>query len=152
MSRIEIIEKPLPAIRLAARSAVVAEQPEVPGVVGPLFDSVAAILVPAGVPGGVPVAEYDMGEDGLRITAGFAHSGPVPDGAEAVDLPAVPAAVCGVHLGSMEHIGESWQAVHAEIIARGFTLSGPCREVYLRSESTDQADWVTELQQPVARA
>ena len=152
MSRIEIIEKPLPALRLAARSAVVAEQPEVPGVVGPLFDSVAAILVPAGVPGGVPVAEYDMGEDGLRITAGFAHSGPVPDGAEAVDLPAVPAAVCGVHLGSMEHIGESWQAVHAEIIARGFTLSGPCREVYLRSESTDQADWVTELQQPVARA
>ena len=93
-----------------------------------------------------------MGEDGLRITAGFAHTGPVPDGTEAVELPAVPTAVCGVHLGSMEHIAESWQAVHAEILARGFTLSGPCREVYLRSETADQADWVTELQQPVARA
>ena len=152
MAQIEIIEKPLPAIRLAARSAVVSEQPEVPGVVGPLFDAVATLLSTSGTPGGVPVAEYDMGEDGLRITAGFAHTGPVPDGAEAVELPAVTEAVCGVHLGSMERIGESWQAVHAEIIARGLTLSGPCREVYLRSESADQADWVTELQQPVARS
>ncbi|WP_433122343.1 MerR family transcriptional regulator [Arthrobacter koreensis] len=152
MTQIEIIEKPLPAVRLAARRAVVSEQPEVPRVVGPLFDAVGALLAPSGTPGGVPVAEYDMGEDGLRITAGFAHTGPVPDGAEAVELPAVPTAVCGVHLGSMEHIAESWQAVHAEILARGFTPSGPCREVYLRSESADQADWVTELQQPVARA
>lgn len=152
MAQIEIIEKPLPAVRLAAHTAVVAEQPEVPGVVGPLFDSVAALLAQSGSPAGVPVAQYDMGEDGMRIIAGFASSGPIPDGAEEVQLPAVPAAVCGVHLGSMEHIGESWQAVHAEIIARGFTLSGPCREVYLRSESEDQSDWVTELQQPVTGA
>jgi len=151
MAQIEIIEKPLPAIRLAARSAVVAEQPEVPGVVGPLFDSVAALLASAGTEAGVPVAQYDMGEDGMRIVAGFASSGPVPDGAEAVNLPAVPTAVCGVHLGSMDRIGESWQAVHGEIIARGFTLSGPCREVYLRSESDNQGDWVTELQQPVTK-
>ena len=152
MAQIEIIEKPLPAIRLAARSAVVSEQPEVPGVVGPLFDAVATLLSASGTPGGVPVAEYDMGEDGPRSTAGLAHTGPGPGGARAGERPAGTEAVCGVHLGSMERIGESWQAVHAEIIARGLTLSGPCREVYLRSESADQADWVTELQQPVARS
>ena len=152
MAQIEIIEKPLPALRLAARHAMVAEQPEVPGVVGPLFDSVAALLAPSGAPAGVPVAQYDMGEDGMRITAGFASPDPVPDGVEAVELPSVPMAICGVHLGSMDGIADSWQAVHTEIIARGLTPSGPCREVYLRSGSEDQADWVTELQQPVGKA
>src|SRR5690606_27750840 len=35
MSQIEIVEKSLPAVRLAARRAVVADQPEVASVVGP---------------------------------------------------------------------------------------------------------------------
>ena len=152
MSQVEIVTKSLPAIRLAARSAVVAEQPEVAGVVGPLFDAVGQVLSSAGVSPDTPVAEYEMGEDGLRIVAGYAVGQAVPDGLLSVDLPAVPTAVCGVHLGAMDRIGESWQAVHAEIIARGFAPSGPCREVYVRAVSEDQSDWVTELQQPVERA
>jgi effector-binding domain-containing protein len=51
----------------------------------------------------------------------------------------------------MDRIHESWQAVHTEILARGFVPDGPCRENYIRAESDDQADWVTELQQPVRR-
>ena len=151
MAQVEIIERSLPAVRLAARTATVAEQPEVAGVVGPLFDGVAEALRTVGGSLETPIAQYEAGEDGLRITAGYASTAPVPDGVEAVDLPRVPTAVCGVHLGPMDTIAESWQAVHAEIIARGFTLAGPCREVYLRAESEDQADWVTELQQPVTR-
>ena len=152
MSQIEIISKSLPAVRLAARTAVVAEQPEVAGVVGPLFDAVGEALAAAGASLETPIAQYEMGEDGLRIVAGYAISATAPGGVDTVDLPAVPAAICGVHLGTMDRIGESWQAVHAEIIARGFAPSGPCREVYVRAVSDDQADWVTELQQPVERA
>ena len=152
MSQIEIISKSLPALRLAARSAVVAEQPEVAGVVGPLFDAVGEVLAAAGASLETPIAQYEMGEDGMRIVAGYAVSVTAPDGADTVDLPAVPAAICGVHLGAMDRIGESWQAVHAEIIARGFAPSGPCRELYVRAVSDDQSDWVTELQQPVERA
>ena len=152
MSQIEIISKSLPAVRLAARTAVVAEQPEVAGVVGPLFDAVGEILSAAGASLETPIAQYEMGEDGMRIVAGYAVGQGVPDGVVAVDLPAVPAAICGVHLGTMDRIGESWQAVHAEIIARGFAPSGPCREVYVRAASADQSGWVTELQQPVERA
>lgn len=151
MTQIEIIEKSLPAVRLAARTAAVAEQPEVAGVVGPLFDDVARVLSAAGGSLETPIAQYEAGEDGMRITAGYAATGKIPEGVEAVELPRVPAAICGVHLGPMDRIGESWQAVHAEIIARGYTPSGPCREVYLRAESEDQTDWVTELQQPVTR-
>ncbi|GAA3294011.1 hypothetical protein ACFFON_11475 [Arthrobacter citreus] len=99
MSQIEVIQKSLPALRLAARTAVVSEQPEVPGVVGPLFDAVAAALQPTGAPLDTPVAQYDAGEGGLRILAGYAYTGDVPDGVEAVQLPAVETALCGVHWG-----------------------------------------------------
>ena len=152
MSRIEIIAKPLPAVRLAARTAVVAEQPEVPGVVGPLFEAVGDAVASAGETPGTPVAQYEMGEDGMDIVVGYTVAGEVPGTLSGVDLPAVPMAICGVHLGAMDRIGDSWQALHTEIIARGFAPSGPCREVYLRSDSANQQDWVTELQQPVERA
>ncbi|MFJ6453445.1 GyrI-like domain-containing protein [Paenarthrobacter sp. NPDC091669] len=149
MSQIEIIEKPLPAIRLAARRTVVADQPEVASVVGPSFDAVSRII--GGERGTLetPVALYETVEDGLQIIAGYAYTGAARDGFEIVELPAVENAVCGVHLGSMEHIAESWQALHAEIFARGLVHSGPCRELYVRAISEDQSDWVTELQQPV---
>lgn len=151
MSQIEIIEKPLPAVRLAARRAVVADQPEVARVVGPSFDAVSQIIGDQQGSLETPVALYEMVEDGLHIITGYAYTGPARDGIEIIELPAVEKAVCGVHLGSMEHIAESWQALHAEIFARGLIPSGPCRELYVRAVSEDQSDWVTELQQPVRR-
>lgn len=152
MSQIEIIEKSLPAVRLAARRAVVSDQPEVAGVVGPSFDAVAAII--GDEPGALttPIAQYETIEDGLQIIVGYAYGGPAGDGFEIIDLPAADNAICGIHLGSMDRIAESWQAIHSEIFARGLVHAGPCRELYVRAISEDQADWVTELQQPVRPA
>lgn len=152
MSTIEIIEKPLPAVRLAARRVVVTDQPEVAGVVGPAFDDVAAVV--GGESGSLttPIAQYDSKEDGLEIVVGYAYTGPAREGIEIIDLAPFEVGICGVHLGSMERIAQSWQAIHAEILARGFVPSGPCRELYVRAASDDQSDWVTELQQPVTRA
>lgn len=151
MSQIEIIEKSLPAVRLAARRAIVPEQPDVAGVVGPVFDAVAELIGDERGSLATPIAQYETIEDGLQIIAGYAYNGPSRDGFEVVELPAAEAAVCGIHLGSMDHIAESWQAIHAEIFARGLVHSGPCRELYVRATSEDQSDWVTELQQPVTR-
>lgn len=151
MSQIEIIEKPLPALRLAARHTVVADQPEVASFVGPSFDAVAQIIGDEHGTLETPLALYETVENGLHIIAGYAYLGPAREGFEIIELPAVEVAVCGVHLGSMEHIAESWQALHAEIFARGLVQSGPCRELYVRATSEDQTDWVTELQQPVRR-
>lgn len=149
MSQIEIIEKPLPVVRLAARRAVVADQPEVAGVVGPAFDAIAEIIGNEQGALATPIAQYATIDDGLQIIVGYAYSGPVREGFEIIELPAADA-VCGIHLGPMEHIAESWQALHAEIFARGLVHSGPCRELYVRAVSDDQNDWVTELQQPVS--
>jgi DNA-binding transcriptional MerR regulator/effector-binding domain-containing protein len=149
MSQIEIIEKSLPAVRLAAVRNVVADQPEVAGVVGPAFDAVAEIIGEEGGSLTTPIAQYESIDDGLQVIVGYAYGGPARDGFEIIELPAAETAVCGIHLGSMEHIDESWQALHAEIFARGLVHSGPCRELYVRAISEDQSDWVTELQQPV---
>lgn len=70
---------------------------------------------------------------------------------EIIELPAADEAVCGIHLGSMDRISESWHAIHTEIFARGLVHDGPCRELYVRAVAEDQSDWVTELQQPVRR-
>lgn len=151
MSQIEIIDKPLPAVRLAAIRTVVADQPAVAGVVGPAFDAVAEIIGDTHSLA-TPIAQYETLDDGLQVVAGYTYSGPARDGFEIVELPGATEAVCGIHLGSMEHIAESWHAIHTEIFARGLVHDGPCRELYVRAVSEDQSDWVTELQQPVRRS
>ncbi len=152
MSQIEIVEKSLPAVRLAAHRVTVAEQPQVKDVVGPTFDAVAAAIALHGAGRGLPIAQYDMTETGLDLVIGYEYAGTAGDGFEIIELPAEPLAVCGVHLGVMAGIDASWHAVFTESTARGYGPSAPCREVYLRDETEDQLDWVTELQLPVARA
>ena len=146
----EIVEKSLSAVRLAAGTAIVAEQPEVSGVIGPLFARIAEVIGSVSGSLRTPIAQYEYGESGLRITAGYEYDGPAQEGIEIIELPAVERALCGIHLGTMDRIGQSWQSVHDEIVARGMAPSGPCRELYVRAESDDQSDWVTELQQPVS--
>lgn len=150
MSAVQIIQKPLPYVRLAALTETVASQPEVAAVVGPLFDRVADAIIASGGEPGLPIAEYDMNKHGVRITAGFVYDGPAVDGIVIVELPAVDSAFTATHHGTMETIDDSWHAVNQAILANGSAALGACREVYLQSESEDQTDWVTELQQPVA--
>ncbi|GAB4084561.1 MerR family transcriptional regulator [Myceligenerans cantabricum] len=154
MSSIEIITKDLPPVRLAARTATVSEQPAIGAVVQPAFDEIGRILTDAHGPGrlGTPMATYEMVEDGIRAVVGYAYDGEPLDGFDVVELPAVPDAACTVHLGSMAGIGSTWQALHTEMAARGWAPSAAGRELYVRAESADQADWVTEIQQPVTRA
>lgn len=152
MPTIEIIRKPLPAVRLACRVATVEDQPAIAGVVGAMFDAVAAVIGDKCGALDVALAQYGFDDAGVHVTAGYAYAGEATDDFNVVTLPAVADAFVGIHLGAMDRIHESWQTLHAEIIARGFVPDGPCRENYLRAESADQADWVTELQQPVRPA
>jgi len=150
MSSAEFVEKPLAAVRLAARTKTVPED-EVGLHVGPMFGDVESVLPDQCGLRDTPIAEYDLTDEGMRITVGYAYSGEPIEGMELIDLPVVERSVCGIHLGPMSGIRDSWHALHAEMLARGYVPSGPCRELYVRAESEDQSDWVTELQQPVTR-
>ncbi len=145
----DYVVKTLPALRLVGRRAVV--EPDTIGQhVGPMFDEVSVTLRHVDGALATPVATYAEVDEGMEVTVGFAWGGAVPQGTEAIDLPEATA-VCGVHLGEMARIGESWQALHRWVSDNGYRYDGPCRELYVRAESDDQADWVTELQQPVMR-
>lgn len=145
----DYVVKTLPALRLVGRRAVI--DPDAIGAhVGPMFDEVTATLRHVEGALAMPVATYAELDEGMEVTVGYAWAGAVPQGIEAIDL-AEATAVCGVHLGEMTRIGESWQALHRWVSDNGYRYDGPCRELYVRAESDDQADWVTELQQPVTR-
>lgn len=149
MSANDYLEKSLPALRLAARSAVVAHQADIAGFVGPAFDTIAGIIGDNAGALDTPVAIYDSAENGMRVTVGYVYDGDDREGIEIVEVASSDRALCTEHHGPMDSITSSWQSLHEEIIDRGLTPSGPCREVYVRAYSEDQSDWVTELQQPV---
>ncbi len=116
--------------------------------IGPMFDQAVEALAAAHFTPSTPIATYREADGGMDVVVGFAHAGEAPAGMEIIEV-SDGKAVCGVHLGSMDRIEESWQALHRWIVENGYEFAGPCRELYVRSESEDQADWVTELQQPV---
>ena len=144
----DYVVKTIPAVRLAGLTATLAPE-ELSEHIGPMFDSVGRALTEAGASLAIPIATYAEAENGMEVVVGYACAGTPPDGIETIDLPEAPQAVCGVHLGPMVSIRESWQQLHRWVIDNRYTFAGPCRELYVKAESEDQADWGTELQQPV---
>ncbi len=145
----DYVVKSVPAVRLAALTDTL-DPAELGQRIGPMFDQVQSTLDGAHASLATPIATYAEAEAGMVVVVGFAYNGAPLPGLEVVDLPAATA-VCGVHLGPMSRIGESWQAMHRWAADNNYTYDGACRELYLRAESDDQEDWVTELQQPALR-
>jgi DNA-binding transcriptional MerR regulator len=145
----DYVVKTIPAVRLVARVATI--DPGGPsGQVEAMFEAVGRTL--RHIPGSLatPIATYSASEGGMEVVVGYVYSDEPPEGVEVVDLPQAEA-VCGVHLGPMSQIAESWQALHRWIAQNHYSYAGPSRELYVRAEAEDQVDWVTELQQPVTR-
>ncbi len=143
----DYVVKTVPSLRLVARTATL-DTDTFGERIEPMFEAVAAGLRRIGGSLSTPIATYAETEAGVDVVVGYAYAGLAPDGTEVVELPEATA-VCGVHLGPMTRIQESWQDLHRWVINNGYNFAGPCREFYVRAESEDQADWVTELQQPV---
>lgn len=143
----------IPPLRLASVSTVLAPDAAVDNAarIQEMFDQVAAALKGAPAEVGPPVATYGVALEGMLATCGFVYDGVMPDGLQAVELPGGEA-VCGVHLGAMDTIADSWNQLQQAVSEGGYTLAGPAREVYVNISSKNQADWVTELQQPISAA
>ena len=145
---LEFTEKALPELSLSQVVGHVADVDQVGPRVGPMFEELVAKVVAAGKQPTHPGYAWYAGRDGgLDLGTGFE----IPDvpGTVAGRLEAVPRAVTTVYRGSMEHIGEAWQALAAYVQQQGLEFAGPCREFYLHTDPHDADTWVTELQQPV---
>ena len=66
-----------------------------------------------------------------------------------VELSGIAAAATLIHLGSMDNVLPSIQALARWIDASGYRSLGYPREVTLKLGDV-QGDWVTELQEPIA--
>jgi len=160
METLEFVERALPAVRVAQIVGRAADQPEIGPTIGPMFERLATALAQAGV--GLtqpPLAWYRPVGDAMEMAAAFPVSvSQLPAalaeaGIELATLDACESAVTVLHHGGMESIGQTWQHLVRHIEEAGLRFDGVAREVYLHMPMDgDPAEWVTELQQPVARA
>lgn len=107
---------------------------------------------------GPPIAiyhdmEYRERDVDVEVAVPIAGSLAATERIKVYELPAVEQMACLIHQGPYETINESYQALMSWVEANGYQMTGPDREIYLKSydQTNDPASFVTELQQPVAK-
>lgn len=164
----DVVIKTVPAVRVAELTGTAAsyEPQDIGPVIGPLYENLFPLLEGAGIrPTGPGIARYEDapqgspdGEGGsgsaVVVHAGVTVSapvGPVGDtGVQVVELPPFEAATI-VHRGAMDDVLPTAQTLAHWLDAHGYRSTGYAREVTLECPP-DRDQWVTELQEPVAKA
>jgi DNA-binding transcriptional MerR regulator/effector-binding domain-containing protein len=154
MTQHDITITSAPALRLAERSGLAESIEDVGPVVRSLYPQLAEALVHAGIPlQDAAVAAYELSDEGpIQVHAAFPVGDDVvsTDGFDVFTLSPVPEVAQLIHLGALDTIGDSWQALGAWIEREGRSPSGePVREVYLDMPMDDPSRWVTALQWPL---
>lgn len=128
-------------------------------VVGPLFGQLGRGLTAADISATGPgVAIYESLETGdataVHVTAAMVVDDSVGahDGYRLTTLPGIESAAVAVHHGEVATLDQSWHALMDWVPANGYELTGICREVYLTPGDRPQAEWVTQLVQPIGHA
>ncbi|MFE6697570.1 MerR family transcriptional regulator [Streptomyces sp. NPDC057718] len=156
----DVVIKTVPAVRVAELTGTAASyQPEDIGpVISPLYERLFPLLEGAGVrPTGPGIARYEDepgGGGGIVVHAGVTVSAPVgavgDTGVRVVELPAFEAATI-VHRGAMDDVLPATHTLARWLDGNGYRSTGYSREVNLECPA-DREQWVTELQEPVAKA
>ncbi|UPT43904.1 MerR family transcriptional regulator [Streptomyces sp. WAC00303] len=156
----DVVIKTVPAVRVAELTETAASyQPQDIGpVIGPLYDRLLPLLEGAGLrPTGPGIARYEDAPGGggaIVVHAGVTVSAPVgPVGdteVRVVELPPFEAATI-VHRGAMDDVLSTTHTLARWLDANGYRSTGYSREVNLECPP-DHGSWVTELQEPVAKA
>lgn len=162
MEHRDVIIKELPAERILGRTVNLGEPPFDTSEIGPLFGAVADEIVGAGGDPNIGVALYSDAESGTEVTCGYrtntaSDDGTRPDDSASEVLVITELAPCSaatlIHKGAMSRVAASWQHLSEWCIVQGYSLSGPCREIYLEAgdgtDDSDQSEWIVELQQPI---
>ncbi|WP_369380011.1 MerR family transcriptional regulator [Streptomyces sp. cg36] len=155
----DVVLKSVPAIRVAELTGTAESfEPEhITAVIRPLYQELFQRLAAAGIaPSGPGIAWYEDGPRGggaITVHAGVQVSAPPGhhDALRVHDLPAVDRAATAVHRGPMSQVLTTVQTLAHWIEENGYRSTAYPREVTLECPE-DEADWVTELQEPVGKA
>ncbi|MFH9473291.1 MerR family transcriptional regulator [Streptomyces anulatus] len=156
----DVVIRAVPAVRVAELTGTAASyQPQDIGpVIGPLYDRLFPLLEGAGLrPTGPGIARYEDAPEGggaIVVHAGVTMSAPVgavgDTEVRVVELPPFEAATI-VHRGAMDDVLSTTHTLARWLDANGYRSTGYTREVNLECPP-DLGSWVTELQEPVAKA
>ncbi|MYR93332.1 MULTISPECIES: MerR family transcriptional regulator [unclassified Streptomyces] len=156
----DVVIKTVPAVRVAELTGTAAsyEPQDIGPVIGPLYEELFPLLEAAGIrPTGPGIARYEDAPEGggaIVVHAGVTVSAPVGpvggSGVRVVELPPFEAATI-VHRGAMDDVLPTAQTLARRLDANGYRSTGYAREVSLECPE-DRSQWVTELQEPVAKA
>ncbi|MFF6908059.1 MerR family transcriptional regulator [Streptomyces sp. NPDC012389] len=156
----DVVIKTVPAVRVAELTGTAAsyEPQDIGPVIGPLYEELFPLLEAAGIrPTGPGIARYEDAPEGggaIVVHAGVTVSAPVGpvggSGVRVVELPPFEAATI-VHRGAMDDVLPTAQTLARRLDANGYRSTGYAREVSLECPE-DRSEWVTELQEPVAKA
>ncbi|MEU8698684.1 MerR family transcriptional regulator [Streptomyces sp. NPDC048680] len=157
MSVDDVVVRHVPAVRVAELTGVAGgyEPGDITPVIRPLYEQLFPLLGRAGVaPTGPGIARYEDAPEGggaVVVHAGVTVSAPVgplgDTGVTVVELPPFEAATV-IHRGPMDGVLPTAQALARWIEASGYRSAGYAREISLECPE-DEAQWVTELQEPV---
>jgi DNA-binding transcriptional MerR regulator len=156
----DVVIRAVPAVRVAELTGTAASyQPQDIGpVIGPLYEELFPLLEGAGLrPSGPGIARYEDAPEGggaIVVHAGVTVSAPVgavgDTEVRVVELPPFEAATI-VHRGAMDDVLSTTHTLARWLDANGYRSTGYTREVNLECPP-DHESWVTELQEPVAKA
>ncbi|MFC2024752.1 MerR family transcriptional regulator [Chloroflexota bacterium] len=107
---------------------------------------------------GPPIAiyhdmEFKERDPDIEVAAPIIGAVPETGRVKVRQLEAIDTAACLIHQGPYEAISESYQALMAWAETNGYRIAGPDREIYIKSmnETTNPAEFITELQLPVEK-
>jgi effector-binding domain-containing protein len=158
MSAYEVVLKKVEPQLVAGIEGTIPTRAEVNATFNRLFDEVYAYTGRHGARlAGAGIALWhdpDYPERDIHVAAAAPLQEPIPanDRVKVHTLPGAEMASL-VHHGPFTTLGEAYSAIMQWIEGNGYQITGPSREVYLQYERTgDPAQYVTEIQVPVAKA
>lgn len=154
----DVVLKRVDAQRVALVHDVIPTQEQINQTFNRLFDELENTIKQnqAGMTGPGIALWYDSGMQAqdIHVAAAWPTNGTLaPDDRVQIDeLPAVEQMAYVVHHGPFATLSQAYGALFSWIESNGYQITGPSREVYLQYERNgDQAQYVTEIQAPVAR-
>lgn len=144
--------KTLPSRRVARISQQLKSFGEIETAAGPMFDSLYANLVQAGIAvGSDSILTYEMAKGGILVSAAFPVNSEALSTADfdVVDLPAIETVAAVVHRGDPAKADATWKGLRRWAHAQGCRMKEQYREVYVVGAPNPVNLCATEMYQTV---
>jgi DNA-binding transcriptional MerR regulator len=152
----DVVVKKIEPRWVACEREVVATVTEMQPRTYAMFNEIYTWIAAQGLkPNGPPLSIYynhEYTEQNIDVeTAAFIERPPVTlsetERIKLRQLEGIEQMACILHSGRLDNILETYAALGKWIEANGYSIAGPCREIYISPPSSDQP--VTEIQYPV---